>query len=196
MISAGRGGARVLVAHGALAQVGRAALAGLHRGGRARALLGGVGGRRERVRERRRRPRAARAAPRPPGRARRPSSCRPARPRRAPRRRPAPRRARRRAPAPSSAVGVAERAAGAAQRGAPQRAARAADRRDQRLARQDQQLAGRLAVVLLGERLEHRAEPAVHVDAVVAVADRGVQLRQVVGLGLDGGGDLAIQSST
>ena len=89
---------RVLVADGALAEVGRPALARLHRHRRARALL--RGGRRPRRSPRRglRRPRRPRAARPRRVRARRPSSCRRARPRRARPRRPAPRRARRRAP--------------------------------------------------------------------------------------------------
>ena len=85
---------------------------------------------------------------------------------------------------------VADRAAGAAQGGAPQRPARAADRRDQRLAGDDQLLAGRLGAVLRAQRLDHRAEAARHVDAVVAVADRRVELREVGRLRLDGGGHL------
>ena len=43
-------------------------------------------------------------------------------------------------------------------------------------------LPGRRARPAPAERLAHRVEPARHVDAVVAVADRGVELRQVVGL--------------
>ena len=80
----GRGRARVLMTHGALAEVRRAALARLHRRGGARALVRGVGGRRQRVGRARRPRRAARAARPPRGRARRPSSCRPARRPRAP----------------------------------------------------------------------------------------------------------------
>ena len=140
----GRGRARVLVTDRALAEVRRAALAGLHRRGGARALLRRVGGRR--------RARPASASPAS-------SRSRSAADRRAERvdhrlvarlggaqlldRRPSAASSAATSAGPSSARASPSARPAAAERGAPQRAARPADGRDERLAREDQALAGR-----------------------------------------------------
>ena len=77
---------------------------------------------------------------------------------------------------------VSERAAGPPQGSAPQRAARSAHRRDERGARGDQQATRRRRVVRRLELRDHRAEPAIHVRAVIGVTDRRVELGQVVAL--------------
>ena len=84
---------------------------------------------------------------------------------------------------------VAQGSTRLAKRRSPERTACAADGRDERLAGEDQQLAGR--PIRLGAQGEcHRIEPTIEVDAVVAVADRGVELDQVVPLGAHRRGDL------
>ena len=129
---------------GALAEVGRAALARLHRHRRAGALLRGGRGRGDRLAEVARRPRRPRAAPATAGSERvdhrlvaglgraELDHAGQRRVERVGERGPVERRR------------VADRPAGAAQGGPPQGPARAADLRDQRLARGDQLLAGRL----------------------------------------------------
>ena len=77
---------------------------------------------------------------------------------------------------------VPECASGSAQCGSPERSTGAADRRDERLAGQDQE-PSRRGVGLGGDRDLDRVEAARHVDAVVAIADRGVERDQVVALG-------------
>ena len=88
-------------------------------------------------------------------------------------------------------VGVAERLAGPAQGRAPERTAGTADGGDQGLAGDDQEPAGGEESPLSGQRLLDRLEPAVHVDAVVAVSDRGVELAEIVALRPDRRGDRA-----
>ena len=56
---------------------------------------------------------------------------------------------------------------------------------DQRLAGHDQQPAGRGGVSLPGQRLADGVEAAAHVGAVITVADRRVELGEVVALRLD-----------
>ena len=81
-------------------------------------------------------------------------------------------------------AGVAERLTRPAQAGAEQRPGRAAHAVDQRSADPDQELAGGQ----IGGGIEvgdGRREPAVHVDAVVGVADRRVELREEVAVRRD-----------
>ena len=85
---------------------------------------------------------------------------------------------------------VAERTARPAERRAPQRPARPAHGRDERLAGEDEDPPRRQAVLGRLERGRDRREPAVHVRPVVAVADGGVELREVVPLGADRAGGL------
>ena len=186
MIERGRGGARVLVADRALAEVGRAALAGLERHRRLRPLLGGRRGGGERRLERLAGVERGRSARRSRDRARRPWSCRPAGRHRARRRRRVPRGARR--PGPGRRAPRASPSARPARRNAvPQSGPLAPPTVDTSvLPANDQELPGRERRVLRGQRLADRVEAAVHVHAVVAVADRGVQLGQVVAPVLDG----------
>ena len=80
-------------------------------------------------------------------------------------------------------LGVAERLRPALRKaGAPERAAGAADRRDERRAGGDQELARRRAAVQVVELDLDGGEPARHVRAVVGVADRRVELGEVVAL--------------
>ena len=77
---------------------------------------------------------------------------------------------------------VAERATGPPQGSAPQRAARAADLGDERAAGGRQRLAGGRRWIGPVQLREHSREAAIHVRPVIGVADRGVELRQVVAL--------------
>ena len=127
-------------------------------------------------------------ARRPPGRRRPPWSCRRARPRRAAAARPG-------RPAGGAASGA--RRPWARSRALPiARNARAVERTGGAahleisvvpvLVTSTSPTRRRLVAV---QRRHHRGEAAVHVDAVVGVADRGVQLGEVVGLVGDGAGD-------
>ena len=78
-------------------------------------------------------------------------------------------------------LGVAEAASRRRGRPSPTAGRWPADGRHQGLAGEHEQPAGRACRALGGERLADRLEPAGHVDPVVAVADRGVELREVVG---------------
>src|SRR5207249_10324448 len=77
-----------------------------------------------------------------------------------------------------------------AQGRSPERSARATNRRDERASREDQQLSRRRAAVRV-KGLDDGLESPDHVGAVVSIADRRVELDQVVALGADGDIDLA-----
>jgi len=84
--------------------------------------------------------------------------------------------------------GVAQRLPGPAERHAVQRPGRAAHLGDDGAAGQGQDPSGRhvrRGPVARVQRAEHRGEAAVQVDAVIGVADRRVQLGQVITVGLD-----------
>ena len=82
--------------------------------------------------------------------------------------------------------GVSQRLSGPAERRAVERAGGAADLGDQGVARQGQDGPGRRGFSAPGvQRAEHGGEAAGQVDAMIGVADRRVQLGQVVAVGLD-----------
>jgi hypothetical protein len=80
---------------------------------------------------------------------------------------------------------VPDRAARAATRGSPTAGRSLPHSRGERFTGEDQRAAGRDVAVLPGKRLADRVEAAVHIDAVISVADSGVELRQIVTLVLD-----------
>jgi hypothetical protein len=84
---------------------------------------------------------------------------------------------------------VTEDAPAAAERRAPQRPAGATHGGDQRAAREDEQLPRRRAAVRV-KGLNDGLESPNHVGAVVSVADRRVELDQMVALGANGDFDL------
>ena len=179
----GRRGARVLMPGAALAQVAGAALAGHQRDRSpscpARAASAAAAEPRPAATLRRRRPRAA---PPPPAAARRPSSCPPssALPRACT---PAHTGARARPPTRPSVSSDAWRGRRPhlEEERAVQRPGRAADGRHQRHAHDLQQGADAAARRRRrpSQLADHRLHAAVHVDAVVGVADGRVQLGQV-----------------
>ena len=165
----------------ALAQIGGAALAGLQRQGCPRALLGGRGGRGHGAGQRL--ARADRVPQRGGGRLERVDDGLVADRGGAELLDRRQRGVERRGELGAVDLGrVAERPAGAAQRRPPQRAACAAHRRDQGLAAHDQERPGREVSPPPGQRLLHGVEAADHVGAVIAVADRGVELREAIAL--------------